>query len=243
MGEFTFLAVVQPWSCLGGFSFHGVAWRFYYSFWFRGNVCRLFAQMHAVLRMFTAFCTFLYGFCVHIQLLRTFMYGFCTGSAYFAYVYSLYFAQVVRLLRTYTAFVRIERLFRTYTAYLHGVQCRQYCVIRFCGFLGFFCLCKRTWFMDSLEDLILRVPLISLSALDSRYYWTVSTTRSCGFRSWWCTRELLIIQCTILPWRFLAGLDRAAYFPSGVILMCTMLLCGIYINVGTKGTLGVIMIS
>ena len=47
----------------------------------------------------------------------------------------------------------------------------------------------------------------------------------------------------ILPRGFLVGFDRAIYFPSGVILLCTMLLCGSYINVGTKGTLGVIVTS
>ena len=52
-----------------------------------------------------------------------------------------------------------------------------------------------------------------------------------------------MIHCPILPQRFLVGLDREIYFPGGLILLCTMLLCGSYINVGTKGTLGVIMIS
>ena len=52
-----------------------------------------------------------------------------------------------------------------------------------------------------------------------------------------------MINRPILPWRFLVGLDRAIYFPSGVILLCTMLICGRYINVGTKGTLDVIIIS
>ena len=42
---------------------------------------------------------------------------------------------------------------------------------------------------------------------------------------------------------FFVGLDRAIYFPGGLILMCTMMLCGSYINLGTKNTLGVIMIS
>ena len=38
---------------------------------------------------------------------------------------------------------------------------------------------------------------------------------------------------------FFVGLDRAI-LPCGVILLCNMLLYDSYINVGTKGTLGVI---
>ena len=52
-----------------------------------------------------------------------------------------------------------------------------------------------------------------------------------------------MICCLILPQRFLVGIDIAIYFPGEIILQCTMLLCGSYINVGMKGTLNVIMIS
>ena len=52
-----------------------------------------------------------------------------------------------------------------------------------------------------------------------------------------------MIHRTILPRRFLVGINRAIYFPGAVILLFAMLLCGSYINVGTKGTSGVMMIS
>ena len=53
---------------------------------------------------------FIYGFCVRIRLLRMFVYSFCARCADFSNVYGLYFAQVVRILRTYTDFVHIEWL-------------------------------------------------------------------------------------------------------------------------------------
>ena len=52
-----------------------------------------------------------------------------------------------------------------------------------------------------------------------------------------------MIHRQILPGRFLVDLDRSIYFPSEVILLCTMLICGRYINVGMKVTLGIIMMS
>ena len=42
---------------------------------------------------------------------------------------------------------------------------------------------------------------------------------------------------------FIVSLDREIYFPGGVMLLCTMMLCGSYIKVGTKVTLGAIMIT
>ena len=73
--------------------------------------------------------------------------------------------------------------------------------------------------LESLKDPILRVPLSSLSARADRD------------------------SLSDLTRRFLVDLDREIYFPGGLILLCTMLNCGRHINVGTKGTSGVMMIS
>ena len=181
----------------------------------------------------------MYGFCVHIQTFCTFVYGFCACYAVFAYIYGWSVAQVLQLLRTHTAVVCVERLLCMYTAYLLCMLC-GFCVrMRFifmmfkCGqswgiqyfrFLDFFCPWERSWFVDSLRDPILRVASISLSARAARYYWIVLRIRSWGFPQLLCTIKLLVIKRLILPQRFLVGLDRAIYFPCGVILLCTMLL-------------------
>ena len=73
--------------------------------------------------------------------------------------------------------------------------------------------------LESLKDPILRVPLSFLSA------------------------QAACESLSDLTRRFLVDLDREKYFPGGLILLCTMLNCGRYINVGTKGTSGVMMIS
>ena len=197
--RFIFLAFVQPRSFRGDFYF---SWRSIMSYsdsWSGGNVCRLFAQMYAALRIFTALCTFVYGFCVHIRLLHTFVYGFCARCAAFAYVYGLYFAHVVRLLRTYTA-------------YLHAFQSGQSQGIPYCRFLDLFFPCEGSWFVDSLEDPILRVPSISLSTRAACYYWTLSRIQYWGKDffvrtscSWFTVRSyirgflLVLIEQYILP--------------------------------------------
>ena len=163
-----------------------------------------------------------YGFCVRL----------CTD-----------FLHVVWLLRTFTAFVRVERLSVRIRLIFCDVRWGQSREIQSCGFFNFFCPCERSLFLDSLEDMILRVPPISLSARASRFYWKVSSIQFWGFCKSLCPRKLLVIHPPILSRRFLVGLNREIYFPGGVIFMCTMLLCGSYVNVGTKGTSGVIMIS
>ena len=65
--------------------------------------------------------------------------------------------------------------------------------------------------MDSLEDPILRFQSISLSAQAARN----SLSKFLGV--------------------FSVGIDREIYFPSGEILLCTMLLCGSYINIWYEG--------
>ena len=69
MGAFNFLALDQPWSFRGDFPFLLRAMTLYSTSWFLGNVCRLFAQMYADLRMF-------YGFCVRLCTAFAYVYGF-----------------------------------------------------------------------------------------------------------------------------------------------------------------------
>ena len=124
MGAFTFLVFVQQWSFCGKFS---SSWRdrtLYYASGFGGNVCRPFAQCWMCIFVCSQiFCTFVYGFYVRIRLLRTFLYVFCASCADLAYVYSLFFAQVMQLLHTCTDFVRVEQLLLKYTAYLLRMLC------------------------------------------------------------------------------------------------------------------------
>ena len=186
-----------------------------------GNVCG-FAYVLRIMRMFV------YVFFVCIRILRTFVYSFCARCADFAYVYRLSFAKFVLLFRTYTSFVRVKRLYVRIRIIFWNVLCGQSRGIQTCTFLDLFCPCKRSWFVDSLKDTILRVPSISLSSWADRYYWEVSRIRSWGFCRGICPRELFVIHRPILPQRFLVDLDRAIYFTGGVILLCNMLLCGSY---------------
>ena len=93
MGAFTFLDFVQPGSFCGDFYFSWRAMTIYSASCFGGNLCRLFVQMYAALRMFYGFCVrlcmafaYVYSFCVHV-------YSFCARCADCAYVYGLYFSQ------------------------------------------------------------------------------------------------------------------------------------------------------
>ena len=144
-------------------------------------------------------------------------------------MYDLSFAQVVRILRTYTDLCAHLFPLRTYTAYLLPFFYGQSRGIRYCRFLNFFFPSECSCFIASLEDPILRVPSSYFSAQAARYYWNVSRIRFWGFFKVLCLRELLIIHRPILPWRFLVDIDRVIYVPDGVILLCTMLLCGSYI--------------
>ena len=169
---------------IGTFIFHYCRMTSYSDSWFGGNVCRLFAQMYAALRMFYVFfvrlCTAfahvvrilgtytayllrkLCGFCVCIRLLCA-LNGFCVSirlifcghCAAFAYVYGLY-----------------SRCSNADS--LEGYDLASSSI--------FFGSCKLSWFVDSLEDPILRVLSISLSARAVCYYWTVLRIRSWGFR-------------------------------------------------------------
>ena len=91
MGAFTFLALVQPRLLHGGFYFLLRAMILYSTSWFVGNACRLFAKIYAALRMF-------YGFCVCLCTLFAYIYIFCLCLC-------TSFAHVVRILRTYTAYL------------------------------------------------------------------------------------------------------------------------------------------
>ena len=159
----------------------------------------------------------------------------CTDFAYF----------YAKILRTYTPFIfrTLCKLCVRILLIFCDVQCGQSWGIWSCRFLNLFYPWERSWFLDSIQDPILRVPSMFLSARFMCYFGTVSRIRSWGFRKFLCPRKLLVIHRPILPWRFLVGIDRAIYFPFWVILLCIMLLCGSYIHVATFGTLGVIMIS
>ena len=174
MGAFTFLS----------FLFHDLAWRF-------TLIIALEETSSDCLRNAGCGFAYVYVFCVRIQIFRTFMYGFCLSCAAFAYVYGfcaswgafayvygLYFAHVVRILRTYTA-------------YLNDIQRGKYRGIQSCRFLDFFCTyahdsltvsinlilrvpsiyfvrVRCSLLLDSIEDTILMVPSISFSARAAR---------------------------------------------------------------------------
>ena len=135
-------------------------------------LCTYTAFEYVCVRLLRTLC----GFCVCIRIFCAlyadfaYIYGFCARWAASSYIHGLSFAQVVRILRTYMA-------------YLHNVQCGQYRGIRSYGFLDF---CFSVWMLvicwqsqgirswgfcvfllsarsaheslDSLEDPILRVP-------------------------------------------------------------------------------------
>ena len=244
MGAFTFLFFSSNHGLfVGTFIFHGVAWRFNLlryleetsADWLR-KCMRLcirftgFAYVYGFCVCIPIFCMFVYWFCVRCAAIA-YEYGFCARWAAFAYVYGLSFAHVVWILHTYMA-------------YLQNVQMQTVS-----------------------RDPILRVPWFILSVRTLLIHGKSQGIRSWGFRKYFCPRGLLVIigqswgsnlegsvdffvraSCSwFTVWSYLRGffvvLDRAIYFTGGVILLCTILLWGSYINVSTKGALGVTMIS
>ena len=171
MGAFTFLDFVQPRSFSGDFSFSWRDMTLYSASCFGGNVYRLLVKFYIRLCVCLRILrTFVYGFCVRIRLLHTFLRllctlcGFCARCATFVYVYGLSFAQVVRILHMYTAFVRIERLLRTYTAYI---------LRTLCGFCVRIRLIFTMFNADSLEGSDLAGPSISFILANACDSWTV----------------------------------------------------------------------
>ena len=216
MSAFIFHAFVQPRSFCGDFYFSWRGMKLYSASWFGGNICRLFAQMYAALCMFTAvayvcvqilftYTSFAY---VCVRILCT-LCGFCVS---------------IRILCVLSRFcVRIRLIFTMFNADSIEVSDLE-------GSLIYFVHANTRDSWTVLRDPISRVPLITLSTWSTHYYWTVSRIRYWEFRWFICTRELLVIHYPILPWRFLVGLDKAI-LTGGVILLCTMLLCGSYINI------------
>ena len=160
--------------------------------------------LHKFMRLcicFTDFYMVVYGFCIRIRLLCTFVYGFCARCASFEFIYGLSFSQV-------------------WCGPSRGIQSS--------GFFDLFCQCKRSWFVDSIEDPILRVTSSSFSAQAARYYWTVLRIWSWGFR-----RFLFPTSCSwFTVWSYLGGflliLIEQYIYPGAVISLFTMLLCGSY---------------
>ena len=112
------LNFIQPRSIWGGISLSLRAMTIYSTSWFVGNVCRLFAQMYAALRMF-------YGFFVRL----------CTAFAYTAFAYVC-----ERLLRTLCGFcVRIRLIFCTICATSAYVYVFLWVFSRFCVHIRLFC--------------------------------------------------------------------------------------------------------
>ena len=173
IGAFTSISFVQPWSISGDFSFLLRAMTFYSTSLFVGNVCRLFAQVHASLRMFYGFCVhfctafeYVYAFCVHLCTDFVHLCGFfvrirlifCASCATFSYVYGVLCALSGFCVRI-RLFVRYERLLRTDTAYWF-LESFGYPILRFLWFVETpddqilrFC-----WFVVTPDGLILRVP-------------------------------------------------------------------------------------
>ena len=277
MGAFTFLDFVQPRSICEDFYFLLRAMRIYSTYWFVGNVCRMFSQMYAALRMFC-------GFCVRLCTYFAYVYGSCIRLCKDS-------AHIVRLLRTYTAyllcklcvfcvciqiFMRVERLCVHIRLIFCDVRCGPSWRICYSGFFAlllsvqtlviclksqgsnleasvkFFFRASCSLLLDRLEDPILRVPSISFSAQSARSYWTVSGIQSLGFRRVLFPCELLVligpsrgsdiegfcqVICPKICFRFTVRSYLGGFLfilieqyipPSGVTLMCTMMLCGRY---------------
>ena len=215
-GAVKFLAFFQPQLFRGAFIFHGVAWRF---------------TLLLALEETSADC------------LRN-------AGCGFAYVYGFFvrlcmaFAHIVRLLSTYTAlilrtlcsfYLRI-RIFLLHTLCGFCVHVRILCAL--CGFCIRIRLIFTIFNVDSLEGSNLEgyIDLFCLRNL------LVQCGKYRGIRSWGFRWFLLSAQADRDPsydflGGFFVGLDRAILY-GGVILLCTMMLYGSYINVGYKGYFG-----
>ena len=123
--------------------------------------------LHTVYAMLDAALRTFYGFCLRLCTSFVYVYSFCVRLC-------TAFAHVLRIFCTYTDFVRVEHLCVRIWLIFCDVWCRLYRGIQSSKFFDLFCQCGRLWFVDSLEDPILNVLSISLSARAAHYYWTVS---------------------------------------------------------------------
>ena len=172
----------------------------------------------------------------------------------------------VRLWSTYTAFVCVERLCVRITFNFCDVQCGMSWGIQFGGLfdllLSLWTLVirwKSQWFnlegsvasffrviywlfLDRLKDLNLRVLSASFISQAAHNYLTVSRIQYLGSR--WVIFPTICLRFTVRSYLegFLLIFIEQYIYPDRVILLCTMLLCGIY-NIGTKDTLGIVIIS
>ena len=171
MGAFNFIAFVQPQSFCGDFYLFLRAITLYSTSWFVGNVCRLFAQMYAALHMF-------YGFCVCL----------CTAFAHVLRLLSTYMDYLLRKLCGFFVRIRIFVHVEWLCVRIQVILCNFWCGpswgIRYRGIRswGFFdlllsvwtlaihwnCPCERSWFVESLNDPILRVLLFAIVCANAR---------------------------------------------------------------------------
>ena len=187
--------------------------------WFLGtilqNVCANVCSFVYVLRLF---CMFVYGFCGPIRLLRTFVYGFCARCAAFAYVYGSSVGQVVRILCTYADFLCELSGF----TYVYGLSFAMFDADRLegsdlAGYLIYYCLCELSWFIESIDDPILRVvwfAIVRANACDLLKFSIIW--------SWWFRRFLFPCRAICYDWtvsRILSLWFRQVIFPRAMFVM------------------------
>ena len=98
-------------------------------------------------------------------------------------------------------------------------------------------LSSQCWMWAVTRDPIFRVLLISLYVRAACSMWTVSRDLILRVPSISFVHSSCSSFTVRIPWGFLGGLDKAI-LPSWVILLCTMLFCGRYINLGEEGYFG-----
>ena len=207
-------------------------------------------------------CTFVHGFCSRCAAVL-YVYRFASAhvvqlwGTYTAFVrienlLNMYMAHILRILCVF--YVRIGLIFTIFNAdslegynlegslvYFVRVNDRDSWIVSrdpILRVLSISFVCKIcSWLLDSLEDQILRVPSI--------YF----VCASCSWLLDTLDYPILIVLSISLsarsahdsPSKFLGGffvsLDRSI-LPGGLILLCTMLLCGSYINSGYERYFG-----
>ena len=250
MVAFTFIAFFQPISISGDFSFSMRAMTLYSTSWLVGNVYRLFAQMYAALRMF-------YGFCVHLctafaHVVRLFH----TCTAYLLRKFCGFCVRIRLFVRVQRLFDAFESLYDTILRFFgfaivssNDLELLKVSTVRSWGFFDLLLFVRTLvihWnyrssdledslirascslWLDCMDDPIFRVPLSYFSARAVFYDWTFWRIQYLGFR-----RVLYPTICSQFTVRFYLGgflliLIEQYIYPSGVILLCTMLLYGSY---------------
>ena len=170
MGAFTLLSFVQPRSFCGDCYFLWRSIMLYYASWFGQNVCRLFTQIYAALRIVYSFCSRL---CMSFAYVQVFCVRFCTD-----------FAHILRLLHTNTAYL-------LWKLCSFCVRIQHLCALR--AFVYVYGLSFAMFDADSIEGSDLAGSLISCVCVNALDLWTVSKIRSWGFRRFLFPRELLVI--------------------------------------------------